>query len=190
MGMFDTISVSGDLPFSQEMISLGVNKNNLSFQTKDLDCAMSLYIIQDDQLFVEKYKTSKWIEGNKKGKSFLDRMGHLKTEDPYFDKVHFHGEIYFYDSINDVQGKWDCWVEFKAVFSDSKLQKIELFEFTKTDNAERKIREKEFREQIKQERGKWVNKYFFYTKFYTFFYHKIWRNFWVAVANVANKLAY
>ena len=190
MGMFDTISVSGDLPFSEEMIDLGINKNNLSFQTKDLDCAMSLYIIQDDQLFIEKYKTSKWIEGNKKGKSFPDRIGHLKTEDPYFDKVHFHGEIYFYDSINDVQGKWDCWVEFKAVFSDSKLQKIELFEFKKTDNAERKIREKEFREQIKQERGKWVNKYFFYTKFYTFFYHKIWRNFWVAVANVANKLAY
>ena len=190
MGMFDAISVSGDLPFSQEMIDLGINKNNLSFQTKDLDCAMSLYIIQDDQLFIEKYKTSKWIEGNKKGKSFPDRIGHLKTEDPYFDKVHFHGEIYFYDSINDVQGKWDCWVEFKAVFSDSKLQKIELFEFKKTDNAERKIREKEFREQIKQERGKWVNKYFFYTKFYTFFYHKIWRNFWVTVANIANKLAY
>ena len=188
--MFDTISVSGDLPFSEEMISLGINKNNLSFQTKDLDRAMSLYVIQDDQLFIEKHKISKWIEGDKKGKSFPDRIGRLQREDPYFEKVNFHGEIFFYEYLSSVQDKWDCWVEFKATFTEGKLQKIELFKFEKTDNAERKAREIEFTKKIKKEQSKWINKYFFYTKFYSFFYHKIWRNFWVALANAANKMAY
>lgn len=188
--MFDTISVSGSLPFSEEMISLGLDKNNLSFQTKDLDCVLDYYIIQNGELFVQKYKTSKWIEGDKNGKSFMDKIGHLEREDPYLQKLYFHGEIFFYESFYDIQDKWDCWVEFKAVFTESKLQKIELFRFEKTDNAERKARNLEFMNKLKQEKSKWINKYFFYTKLYSFLHHKIWRSFWLTVANVANKMAF
>ncbi len=92
MGMFDTISISGDLPFSQEMIDLGINKNNLSFQTKDLDCTMSHYFIQNGELFEEKYKTEEWIAGDPNAKSIMDKIGHMQREDPYFEKVNFHGE--------------------------------------------------------------------------------------------------
>lgn len=186
--MFDTISVSGDLPFSQEMIDLGINKNNLSFQTKDLDCSMSYYIIQNDELFEEKFKTEKWIEGDKNAKSVMDRIGHMNRRDPYFEKVNFHGEIYFYELLMDIQDKWDCWVEFKAVFTDGKLQKLELFKFEKTDNAERKARDAEFTERMEKEQKRWINKYLFYTKFYRFLHYKIWISFWDMVEKFASKM--
>ena len=188
--MFDTISVSGDLPFSQEMIDLGIDKNNLSFQTKDLDCTMSHYIIQNGELFEEKYKTEKWIEGNKNAKSIIDKIGHMQREDPYFEKVNFHGEIYFYELLMNVQDKWDCWVEFKAVFTDGKLQKLELFKFEKTDNAERKARDEQFIENMRKEQNRWINKYFFYTKPYNFFHYKIWMNFWETIAMFADKMKF
>jgi hypothetical protein len=188
MGMFDTISISGDLPFSQEMIDLGLNKNNLSFQTKDLDCAMSHYIIQNGELFEEKYKTEEWIEGDKNAKNVMDRIGHMDRRDPYFAKVNFHGEIYFYEFVMNVQDKWDCWIEFKAVFTNSKLEKIELFKFDKTDNAERKTRDLQFQQRMEIEHKKWINKYFFYTKFYRFLHYKIWMNFWDMVERLASKM--
>ena len=188
--MFDTISVSGDLPFSQEMIDLGIDKNNLSFQTKDLDCTMSHYIIQNGELFEEKYKTEKWIEGNKNAKSIIDKIGHMQREDPYFEKVNFHGEIYFYELLMNVQDKWDCWVEFKAVFTDGKLQKMEAFKFEKTDNAERKARDEQFIENMRKEQNRWINKYFFYTKPYNFFHYKIWMNFWETIAMFADKMKF
>ena len=56
MGMFDTINVSDPLPFSDEMKELGLNINNDSFQTKDLENTLSLYYIQGGKLFLEKYK--------------------------------------------------------------------------------------------------------------------------------------
>jgi hypothetical protein len=188
MGMFDTISVSGDLPFSQEMIDLGIDKNNLSFQTKDLDCTMSHYIIQNGELFEEKYKTEEWIAGDPTAKSIMDRIGFMERKGPYFDKVNFHGEIYFYEFLTNVQDKWDCWVEFKAVFTDGKLQKLELFKFDKTDNAERKARDAEMKEKIEKEQKRWINKYFFYTKFYRFLHYKIWINFWDMVERFASKM--
>lgn len=188
--MFDNISVSGSLPFSEEMISLGLDKNNLSFQTKDLDCALDSYVIQNGELFVQKYKNSKWIEGDKNGKTFMDKIGHLEREDPFLEKVYFHGEIYFCEFIHDVQDQWDCWIEFKAIFTEGKLQRIELFKFEKTSNAERKARCLEYTQELEKERGKWINKYFFYTKLYSFLHHKIWRSFWLTVANVANKIAF
>ena len=55
MGMFDTVSVSDPLPFTEEMISLGLDINNHNWQTKDLHNAMEMYFIQGGELFVEKF---------------------------------------------------------------------------------------------------------------------------------------
>lgn len=188
MGMFDTISISGDLPFSQEMIDLGINKNNLSFQTKDLECTMSHYFIQNGELFEEKYKTEEWIAGDPNAKSIMDKIGHMQREDPYFEKVNFHGEIYFYEFLMNVQDKWDCWVEFKAVFTESKLQKIELFKFDKTDNAERKQRNIEWEKQLEREDNLWYNKYIFRTKPYFWFHRKIFIKFLDLIINFLKKI--
>ena len=46
MGMFDNISVADPLPYNSEMSELGLDINNRSFQTKDLDCVLAEYIIQ------------------------------------------------------------------------------------------------------------------------------------------------
>lgn len=163
MGMFDNISVSEGLPFNDEMKELGIDINNLSYQTKDLDCLMDSYIIQGGKLFVQKYKSEDWIEGNKDSKNVFDRIGHLKRSDPYYEEVNFHGNIYFYEFLNNVKGKWDCWIEYKAVFTKNKLTSLELFKFTKEDNSDRLKREEEWREKIEAENKKWYNKYFLHT---------------------------
>ena len=186
--MFDTISVSGSLPFSEEMISLGLDKNNLSFQTKDLDCVLDCYVIQNGELFVQKYKTSKWTEGDKDAKNFMDRLGFLERDGPYLQKLYFHGEIFFYESFYDVQDKWDCWVEFKAVFTESKLQKIELFKFEKTDNAERKARNLEYMDKLKQEKSKWRNKYFFHTTPFLWLKRKIYYKIADGIVSLGQKM--
>jgi len=88
----------------------------------------------------------------------------------------------------NVQDKWDCWVEFKAVFTESKLQKIELFKFDKTDNAERKQRNIEWEKQLEREDNLWYNKYFFRTKPYFWFYRKIFIKFLDLIINFLKKI--
>ncbi len=163
MGMYDNISVSGDLPYNEEMKELGIDINNLTFQTKDLDCLMDSYIIQSNKLFVQKYKSEVWIQGDKNSKTFSGRLGRLERNDPYYEEVKYHGEIYFYDFLQNVKDKWDCWVEYKAIFTDNTLTSIELFKFTKEDSTERLRREKEWQESMEREEKKWLNKYFWYT---------------------------
>jgi len=166
MGMFDDISVAESLPYSDEMIALGLNTNDRSFQTKDLDCVMAKYYIQSRKLFIEKYKKENYIEGDKKSKNIFDRIGYMDRQEPYLEEVFHHGEIYFYDFIQDVDGKYDCWVEFKAVFTKGELDTIELFKFSKEDNTERKEREREWAENIKKENSMWYNKFIFHTRGY------------------------
>lgn len=170
MGMFDYITVSDSLPYTEEMINLGLVNTTRpfqNFQTKDIDCKMALFTIKDGELLEQKFETQTWVEGDKNPKSFLDAIGYMKRENPYWEKRSFHGEIYFYDYIQDVQSKWDCWVEFKAVFTNNKVERYELVEFKKQDNSERVAREEEWRRNLEERNNKWINKYFFHTKFYS-----------------------
>ena len=160
MGMFDNISVSDSLPFNDDMKELGIDKNNLVFQTKSLDCLMDSYIIQNNKLYIQKYKSEKWIKGNEASKNIFDRIGHLEREEPYYEEVNFHGEICFYEFLLNVKDKWDCWVEYKAIFTQGNVTNISLFKFTKEDNSARLQREKEWQEEIQKENEKWINKYF------------------------------
>lgn len=189
MGMFDNISVSDALPYSDEMKELGLNVNNYTFQTKDLDCLMDTYIIQSGKLFIQKYKTSTWIEGDKNAKSVMDRIGYTERTDPYYEEVPHHGEIYFYEFLRDVQDKWDCWVEFKATFTTGQLTGLELFKFEKKDNTERKQSEKEWAEKLKREQALWYNKYFLHTKAYRWFSRQ-WYRLCQAIGNFFHKISY
>lgn len=169
MGMFDNINVVDKLPYTEEMISLGLDINNSSFQTKDLINCMETYCIQGGKLFLQKFKVDEWVESG----GVFD-MGYVKREDPYLELINHHGEIYFYNFIPDVKGTYDCWVEFKAVFSNGNLDRFELVEFKKTDNAERKASEKKFLEEHERARKIWYNKYFLNTRPYRWFSHKVW----------------
>lgn len=161
--MFDNISVADSLPYNDEMRELKLDINNTVFQTKDLDCLMDNYFVQNGKLYIQKYKTEKWMEGDKNAKSYLDRIGWMQREDPYYEEVKYHGVIHFYDFKNNVNDKWDCWIEYKATFTEGALNNIELFKFSKTDNAERLQREKEWIEKIEVENKKFINKYFLHT---------------------------
>lgn len=190
MGMFDDISVSDSLPFSDEMKELGLDKNNYIFQTKDLDCLMSKYILQSNKLYIEKYKIEEWVKGEEKSKNVFDRIGYLKREEPYLEQVLHHGEIRFYDYLYSVSGKWDCWIEFKAILNRGIVESYELVKFKKEDNADRIKREKEWDEKREAEARVWYNKYFFYTKPYRWFAHRVWYRACHALGVFFQKAAY
>lgn len=189
MGMFDTISVSDALPFNTEMKELGLDINNYQFQTKSLDCLMDNYIIQGGKLFIQKYKTEQWVEGDKDAKSFIPSAGYIKREDPYLELVPYHGELCFYDYKDNVQSKWDCWLEFKAVFTNGTVDRYELIEFKKTDNTERLETQKKYLEEIKEQENKWINKYFFYTKPVRWFGNRVWYRGWYRLGNFCHSMS-
>jgi hypothetical protein len=162
MGMFDDISVAEKLPVNQQMIDLGLDKNNRGFQTKDLECCLNKYFIQDGILFLQKYKINEWVEGDQSSKSFLDRLGHLKREEPYLENCNYHGTINFYSF--DVIGNLDCTTDYKATFTHGKLDNIELIEFKTRDNTESTAKMKAMMEEQLKRSKKWYNKYIFNTK--------------------------
>ena len=146
MGMFDTIQWGDNLPFSGEMKVLGLDKNNWSFQTKDLHCCLDTYIVQDGHLFLQKYKDQSWVEGDPKAESLMDRMGFLKRVDPYLEAQKGLTEtICMYDYRQDVDGLWDCTIDFKVVFVYGMVESVELTKFDKRSNSERKQQELEWK---------------------------------------------
>lgn len=187
--MFDTLSISDSLPYTQEMKDLGLSSNNHNWQTKDLDNSMSLYYIQGGRLLEQKYKTTEWVEGDTKSKNWLDRIGHMKKEDPYLEPVYHHGEIYFYDFVQNVQDKWDCWIEFKAIFTNGFVDRYELVKFDKKDNSERLQQEKEWKENQEKIASVWYNRYFFYTKPVRWFMNRVWYRFFTKLSTLCSKVA-
>jgi hypothetical protein len=166
MGMFDTIQWGDNLPFSEEMKGLGLDKNNWSFQTKDLDCCLANYVVQDGNFFLQKYKNENWVEGDPKGKSFMDRMGSLERTEPYLELQKITETIYMYDYRHDVLGLWDCTIEFKVVLIDGKVDSTELFEFKKVPSADRKEQEREWHAEREYEKSRWYNRFIFHTPSY------------------------
>lgn len=159
MGMFDYISVADQLPTNAEIDAAGLDLYKEAFQTKDLDNVMDTYIIQGGKLFVEKYKSTKWVEDPD---GFAG--GYIDREDPYQEEIKdFHGKLRFYHMIdkNDV----DHWVEYEAYFTHGKVEKIELIKYEAKSNIERKIQIKDLFDSWEKERNKWYNKYFFQTAF-------------------------
>lgn len=189
MGMFDTINVSDQLPFTDEMKELGLDARNYSLQTKDLDEAMSTYVLQDDKLYLEKYEKEEWIVGDPKGKSLFDKLGYLHREGKYLEDVKYHGVIYAYDYRPDVQEKWDCFIDFEITFTDGIVTNKRVAKFEKVDNADRKARDKAWKNEMIMNQNRWINKYFFHTRVYRWFGAKV-RRVLNAGARLLQKLAH
>ena len=156
MGMFDNISVSDKLPFNDEMVKLGLDKNVYSFQTKDLHCSLDTYFIQGGKLLEQKYKETKWVETK-------DALfgGYLDKQEPYLVDTQYHGTLNFYH-IQAVDNL-DCWMEYKARFTNGVMEKVELVKFKTTDNTESRKRLEAMFEEAKVRRNIWYNKYIFDT---------------------------
>lgn len=165
MGMFDSINWADPLPYSPEMVELGLDKNNWSFQTKDLDCIMANYTVQGKKIFLTKYKNQRWVEGDPKSKNLLDRLGRIDHDGAYQEEVDLGTKtIRIYDYRHDVQDKWDVSVEFEVQIIRGIPENVRLVEFEKRDNAERKASDLAFAERIRRENNLWYNRFLFHTR--------------------------
>ena len=169
MGMFDTIIVSDTLPYSEEMICLGLNSNDGDFQTKDLHNCLETYIIQGKKLFARKYKVNEFVKTENPSSAW--DFGHMERSGEYLEQINHHGKIVFYTYYRDVLGLWDCSVDYEATFTHGVCDSIVLAKFTKESNKERLELEKEWKARITRDQNLWYNKYIFYTAPYRKFSH-------------------
>lgn len=169
MGMFDTIAWADSVPTSPEMDELGLNKRDWEFQTKDLDSALDLYSVQDGRLYIQKYRKTEWVEGDPKGESLMDKLGHLNREEPYWEFVPKTATVGMYDYRQNVDGKWDCIIDYEAIFIDGVVSSVKLSKFEKRSNVERLKRDQAWRDQIMYENSRWYNRFFFHTRPYGIF---------------------
>lgn len=186
MGMFDTVAICDPLPISKEMEELGLTKNDWSLQTKDFDRVLDLYVVQGGKLHLRLHRDSVWVEGDPKAKWPLDRVGYYRKENPYLQKVYFTGQFRGYDVRQDVEPHWDVWAEWLFTVVDGEIESVELIKFTKTDNTERKARQKELFESIERENSLWYNRFFFHTRPIRWISWK-WLNLKIAVSNFFSK---
>lgn len=169
--MFDTINCKYPLPRPDNPMELkDFNFNSASFQTKDLENSLANYEIREDGSFWIRKFESEYVEGDKKSKSFMGRLGRMKLIKEWWEPTKFTGTIEFYNSmgfdceLDRDSYKNDYWVEYIATFVGGQITSIGLLKFEGADNAERKKRDAEWKEEARLEKvlwEKWYMKYFY-----------------------------
>jgi len=187
--MFDTIAWGEKLPFSPEMEELGLNKNDWSFQTKDLDNGMDEYVVQEGKIFLIAYEKQEWVEGDKDSKDLFAKIGHIERTGRYLKPIDLTATICIYDYRHSVQDKWDCRIDYEAVFVKGALESVKLLKFEKTDNADRLQFEKEWQERYLREASLWYNKYIFDTTIWRKFIGWYLRRFFIASSQFLDKIS-
>lgn len=153
MGMFDNLFVKKKLPLTKELKALDVKWEELDFQTKDLENLLDTYEIT---------KSGKlkhlWQRRARESASSSFLGGYYDVVEEEWRDVDFHGTINFYtshctnetkhwdfydeeeqltfDDIELIHGD-DWWIEFEAIFTKGKLDKIRLIKAEKTPVKER-----------------------------------------------------
>ena len=160
MGMYNSVDCEYPLPMPED--PKGYTGSD-GFQTKDFECALDVYIIdKDGQLLLERRDTE-WIEGDPNSKSFLDKMGHIKTVKTWLEPLTNTCTIQFYDYIESNKTNYDYFITYEAVFINGKISSVKIINFEANDNAKRKIRDAEFAKENKENyefRQTWQYKYF------------------------------
>ena len=179
MGLFDTIIVKDELPWTDEMRTEGLPSTIKDFQTKDLLNRLALYKIENGRLLQQKFTEEVWVESDL-----------LECKEEYWKDIEYHGKLQFYDySSTDKPGN-DCWVEFTATFTKGQLDGIEVTKFEKTDNAERLKSWKKMKEDMARENKRWINKYFNHTKPVQWLRRQVWGNFWYSASQFCDKMRF
>lgn len=131
-----------------------IELQNAEYQTKDLGETFvgHFYLKKKDGVY-RLYKHDieyKWVEGNKKGKSFMDRLGHMEevsTKEILIDDVGTN-TIRVYSHFE--KENYDYWVEFNLVFYENELLKVEVAKVEKESSEYRKQSDEKFRKQLKE----------------------------------------
>lgn len=139
--MFDTMICKYPLPMPDDLKGY-IGSDN--FQTKDLDLALSSYIIDENgQLFIERHE-GEWIEANKDSKSIFEKMGHFKTNKRWLEQLDITTTVAFYDYQQSDNTDYDYTIEYEAVFIGGKISSVKLINFEANENAQRKINDAEY----------------------------------------------
>lgn len=142
MGMFDTIIfnksvIQGLDPKVDKYLRL-LGESELGFQTKDFDCLLQNFFIEDGKLFLE-HVESRWVEENGPFGGFLEP---ISKEKKLCNKT---CTVQAYDALDSEEV--DIWIEMQFVFVDGFLQKTSLVKYEETDAAIRIERQKQFQKQ-------------------------------------------
>jgi hypothetical protein len=195
MGMFDSIKCELPLPLNKkEQVKFSkVNWKDIVYQTKDLDCTLSTYIIRKNGklygLFIEgeniriiSEKEEKKIK--KQGKfcwpyEFKEKSRKYKLEK-------FTGDVYFYDSIFDEDGN-EYWAEFVGKFVNGilqgKLKKVEI-RLSQTAKQIKKTND-EWEARIESDKKKLHNRFRVFMNKITF---NNWRYLWWNISKGFHRL--
>lgn len=131
MGMFDTIICKRPLPLSDLLQELKQDWASTDFQTKDLDCTLSLYVINEDGELHEEIIERDYIPYTEEERKLLTHRSwnpykEVVVKNKYMKPIAHHGVVKFYTSV-EYTAEQDIWVDFNAYFIYGKLDKIELF---------------------------------------------------------------
>jgi hypothetical protein len=194
--MFDSIKCELPLPLNKkEQVKFSnTDWKNMVYQTKDLDCTLSTYIIRKNGklygLFIngENVRVISEKEENKirkQGKFCWPYEFKEKSRKYKFEK--FTGDLYFYDSIFDDEGN-EYWAEFSGKFLNGVLQgKLKKVEIRLSQTAQDiKKNEEDWQEKIAKEQTKLSNRIKRTLNKYTFGY---WRRFWLKLGSYIRKFA-
>jgi hypothetical protein len=156
MGLFDNIRCKYKLPMPDDLMELRDFKfNEEVFQTKDLECAMDFYVIEEDgTLWHEEYDTEDRSNPNAKGfERFIgcatkvnQRMVRMRD---YTGKILLYSFITFSER-STLNLKNDYWVEWSLVFVDGVVKTAKLERFYGTDNTEQRKRNAEMHEEFRK----------------------------------------
>lgn len=145
MGMYDTIKYNFKeipLPIPDDISSVPE-----TYQTKNFDCALDLLEIREDGKLYRKDCEYEINEKINESKSFWgDKIPSIKEKNVKWNFLKITHTINIYDFICNENVDYDCFLSYNIIFIDGKVSSVNLSEFKKYDNQNRKKRDKEFKE--------------------------------------------
>ena len=127
---------------------------NADYQTKDLGETFTGYFYlkkKDGAYRLHKHDIEyRWVEGDKKDKHFLDRLGRMEEVSTKEILVNDIGTNTIRVYSHFEKENYDYWVEFSLVFLENELLKVELFKIEENSSEYRKKSDEEFRKKLKE----------------------------------------
>ena len=165
MSMFDEIKYEYFLPLevSQEVKDKNFVPEDVTFQTKDLDNSLSLYIINKEGKLIHKNVKYKWVDDDS---SLL--KGYMEEESHTLDDTKYHGDLrfYCYENIDKDDKQFCIALDYVARFTDGKVQSVKLEKSEVKDTTERKEDLQRMFSEMERHKKLWYNKYFLNTRLY------------------------
>ena len=196
MGLFDDIKVNYKLPELVELKDCLLTQDavqNGDYQTKDLDCFMYNYTINEDGTVTKaEYEKTEWVKDKD---AFMG--GYIKGENLQHIPLTGNRTFNFYNYINMDEGGLDFYIEWQATVLNGKVHSIVLREFNSESNKER-LKHLDEWNRVNAERKRYYRsieyKYFFkYTDAIINGFAKVLlkvTNFVISMCNKLNRLLY